>query len=510
MQYVGETTTTRQTATKSGRCRGATPIELEPATVHARRRCAHGTHIVFVASNGLASTIMRGSLTVSVLNQSRDIHGVRATMCGPPCDAALLARHLQLHGPASACIVIKYATRQVHDYCRSQNMIVALDNVDNYRGFDDRELHGEHYQTVDALLVQTRQHAEWVGRRGGLRGVVMPHPHGNLNGWSLRHNGVRPHIREVGLVVGDAWRNMPTKEETVLLAAACCASNASLRLVFSLPNRRISTTRVSCPDAEGRATCLSPSCPNATDMGRLERLLQLDGRMQGSSPRRIGRYESDLGGLVPGGSGHGGSGESWCARLGARLATLDTPHAVSIAVPIACDAADASEETSELPTAAQPSGRQAWHWPGVALDDVTGQQKYYESTVVRDQVDVALLWRPGNQLGGSLAVANRPPTRLAWWWSHGVPTVGYPMVAYVEAARRVGYPVQLLNLTRPPDVLRALCAISEASTRHCLHTRAIHGAALTSPQASSLTLIAALCSIAEQCAPSGRLKAGLA
>ena len=510
MQYVGETTTTRQTATKSGRCRGATPIELEPATVHARRRCAHGTHIVFVASNGLASTIMRGSLTVSVLNQSRDIHGVRATMCGPPCDAALLARHLQLHGPASACIVIKYATRQVHDYCRSQNMIVALDNVDNYRAFDVRELIGEHYQTVDALLVQTRQHAEWVGRRGGLRGVVMPHPHGNLNGWSLRHNGVRPHIREVGLVVGDAWRNMPTKEETVLLAAACCASNASLRLVFSLPNRRISTTRVSCPDAEGRATCLSPSCPNATDMGRLERLLQLDGRMQGSSPRRIGRYESDLGGLVPGGSGHGGSGESWCARLGARLAALDTPHAVSIAVPIACDAADASEETSELPTAAQPSGRQAWHWPGVALDDVTGQQKYYESTVVRDQVDVALLWRPGNQLGGSLAVANRPPTRLAWWWSHGVPTVGYPMVAYVEAARRVGYPVQLLNLTRPPDVLRALCAISEASTRHCLHTRAIHGAALMSPQASSLTLIAALCSIAEQCAPSGRLKAGLA
>ena len=320
MQYVGETTTT-----KSIRCRGTTPIELEPATVHARRRCAHGTHIVFVASNGLASTIMRGSLTVSVLNQSRDIHGVRATMCGPPCDAALLARHLQLHGPASACIVIKYATRQVHDYCRSQNMIVALDNVDNYRAFDVRELHGEHYQTVDALLVQTRQHAEWVGRRGGLRGVVMPHPHGNLNGWSLRHNGVRPHIREVGLVVGDAWRNMPTKEETVLLAAACCASNASLRLVFSLPNRRISTTRVSCPDAEGRATCLSPSCPNATDMGRLERLLQLDGRMQGSSPRRIGRYESDLGGLVPGGSGHGGSGESWCARLGARLATLDTP-----------------------------------------------------------------------------------------------------------------------------------------------------------------------------------------
>ena len=254
MQDVGKTTTT-----KSIRCRGTTPIELEPATVHARRRCAHGTHIVFVASNGLASTIMRGSLTVSVLNQSRDIHGVRATMCGPPCDAALLARHLQLHGPASACIVIKYATRQVHDYCRSQNMIVALDNVDNYRAFDVRELHGEHYQTVDALLVQTRQHAEWVGRRGGLRGVVMPHPHGNLNGWSLRHNGVRPHIREVGLVVGDAWRNMPTKEETVLLAAACCASNASLRLVFSLPNRRISTTRVSCPDAEGRATCLSPS-----------------------------------------------------------------------------------------------------------------------------------------------------------------------------------------------------------------------------------------------------------
>ena len=28
--------------------------------------------------------------------------------------------------------------------------------------------------------------------------------------------------------------------------------------------------------------------------------------------------------------------------------------------------------------------------------------------------------------GGPLAVQNRPPTRMHWWWSHAIPVIGYP------------------------------------------------------------------------------------
>jgi hypothetical protein len=109
-------------------------------------------------------------------------------------------------------------------------------------------------------------------------------------------------------------------------------------------------------------------------------------------------------------------------------------------------------------------------------------------------------------MGNPFAVANRPPTRMAWWWSHGVPVLGFPMEAYVEGARRAGYPPTLLNLTRAVDVERALCAVADARTRGCLRRSALHGAALTSPQYSARELLAALCVVAESCAPGGVLR----
>ena len=79
------------------------------------------------------------------------------------------------------------------------------------------------------------------------------------------------------------------------------------------------------------------------------------------------------------------------------------------------------------------------------------------------------------------------------------------MVAYVEAAERVRYPVHLLNLTRPEAVVAALCALSPPAVRRCLRKRALRGAALSSPQFSANELIVGLCSVAKDCAPGGML-----
>ena len=90
------------------------------------------------------------------------------------------------------------------------------------------------------------------------------------------------------------------------------------------------------------------------------------------------------------------------------------------------------------------------------LLDPTHQQRYYSSAELLDLVDVGLVWRPGHQQGGPLAIRNRPPTRMHWWWSHGIPVIGYPMNAYVDAARRAHYPTDLLNLTTEGDIVNAL------------------------------------------------------
>jgi len=514
------------------RCVGSQSNDHSSSTVHARLRCAAGAHVVFIASNGLASSVMRARLPVSMLEQTNRTHGVRATMCGPPCNATHLERHLDKHGDASACLVVKYATRQVHDFCRARGMLVVLDSVDNYRGFEERSVRDANYQTIDAMLVQTREHAEWLAARAQLRSVVLPHPHGNLNAWNSRTNNdkVRPHVRGVGLLVGDAWRNLPNKETTTMLAAACCASNATLIIVYSTPGHSVYTKRLHCPQPDGRGTCASP-CPNATHMRRLEHSLQQHGGGWRSSH---GRRSTLQGGVERGGvdGRDGGDGVDWSTHglvdwcpiassgAAAQLSGIDSAADVLLGTCVS----SARASTRAPPVSSPPSSSSSsfgleargggdfpmWPWPGGEFDDVARQRRYYErhdpNQSLHDEIDVALLWLPGNQLGTNLAIANRPPTRLAWWWSHGVPTLGYPMVAYVEAAQRAGYPRQLLNLTRPTDIVHALCAISRPATRKCLRSHALRGAALTSPQYSALELVVGLCAVAEQCAPGKRLR----
>lgn len=121
---------------------------------------------------------MRGELPRSVLQQTLPSHGVKATMCGPPCNATKLSAHLDRHGEAFACIMIKYADPNAHALCHRRGALVILDNVDNHRAFDEKILKTYHYQSIDAILVQTREHAEWLALRHQMRAIVLPHPHG--------------------------------------------------------------------------------------------------------------------------------------------------------------------------------------------------------------------------------------------------------------------------------------------------------------------------------------------
>lgn len=133
------------------------------------------------------------------------------------------------------------------------------------------------------------------------------------------------------------------------------------------------------------------------------------------------------------------------------------------------------------------------------IQDPTRQRRYYDTPEMLDLIDVGLVWKPGHQQGGQIAVLNRPPTRLHWWWSHGLPVIGYPMIGYVDAAQRAGYPSGLLNVTSSDQLEAALAAIAPARERSCLQRAARRGASLSSPWYASVELLAAICAVGERC-----------
>ena len=103
-----------------------------------------------------------------------------------------------------------------------------------------------------------------------------------------------------------------------------------------------------------------------------------------------------------------------------------------------------------------------------------------------------------------MVVQNRPPTRMHWWWSHSIPVIGYPMEAYLDAARRIDYPLSLLNLTNSRQIQSALQRLAPAEERSCLQRASAHGALLSSPSHSSLELLAAICAVADRCGKPAR------
>lgn len=76
-----------------------------------------------------------------------------------------------------------------------------------------------------------------------------------------------------------------------------------------------------------------------------------------------------------------------------------------------------------------------------------------------------------------------------------IPTIGYPMNAYIDAARRAHYPEGLLNLTTAGDVEHALRNIDMPEERDYLHHAAKRGGCLSSPWYSGLELLSAICSV---------------
>ena len=423
---------------------------------------------------------MRGELTRSVLHQLLPSHGVRATLCGPPCNATRLAHHLDRHGAAAACVGIKYPDPAVSAVCRARGALVVLDNVDSHLGFENHRLadEGSGYRTLDAMLVQTRAHAEWLAARHGLRSIVLPHPHGNLNAWSVSR-GVRARVSGVGLLMGDPWRNQLPRDDAEAMTAVACGLNLTLMTMLSMPGRPVQYHPRFCPNASAAAWLLHGAWVRERRRGEAKpRWLQHHDTLSALAELRETCERGDGGGRGGGvdsgggGSGGGVDGGGWHRGVSSDFC--------------------ASSQPPDGWPAAPP-------WSNSSLEDATHQHGYYRTPQLHEAVDLGLLWRPGNQVGSSFAVANRPPTRMAWWWSHGVPTLGYPMAAYAEGAARAGYPAQLLNVSRVVDLPAALCALMPQRRRACLREAALRGAAVTSPQYSAHELVVSLCELASTC-----------
>ena len=157
------------------------------------------------------------------------------------------------------------------------------------------------------------------------------------------------------------------------------------------------------------------------------------------------------------------------------------------------------ERCSDTLAVGNVSHARAFHYRG-NLSDVTGQHRFYDSpnnVKLKDIIDVGLLWPPGHRKDSGMAVANRPGTRMHWWWAQSIPVIAYPMPAYIEASQRINYPPSLVNLTSQQDIERALCTIASRKSRTCLQRAVMRGAFLTSPLHAALELLTAVCVTAE-------------
>ena len=94
---------------------------------------------------------------------------------------------------------------------------------------------------------------------------------------------------------------------------------------------------------------------------------------------------------------------------------------------------------------------------------------------------------------GSFFEANRPPTRMHWWWSHGIPTLALDLPTLRDAARRAGYPTSMVALRGHRELEGALRSLACAHVRECLRQAALSAAAVSSPQASARELANAVC-----------------
>ena len=134
--------------------------------------CADGAHVVFVPIVPMGSIVMRGMMPLSVLNSTRgQLHRARVsyvTYAKTPNGSSSLEDRLEHHftsyGRPSACVLIKYHSVPAASLCRRHGAVVLLDCIDNYRCFSTK-LTDDLKTYYDAVIVQTRVHAEWLAAR---------------------------------------------------------------------------------------------------------------------------------------------------------------------------------------------------------------------------------------------------------------------------------------------------------------------------------------------------------
>ena len=442
-------------------------FDLNTSTVLSRRRCASAAHIVFISNANLASAVMRGSLPTSVYEQTRSTHGAKVTLCSAPCNFTKLDVHFARHGEPSICIMIKYADPPTHRFCRGRGALVVLDNVDNHRAFDDRTVKTEAYQSVDAIIVQTRAHAEWLVQVARLHAIVLPHPHGNLQGWGASlPEAIQDRKLGLGVLLGDAWRNRPPMEDTYALNAASCALNFTLHTVYSPPGRPVIYRQL--------------PCPNVTHGNRLLREAWMRERRKNESRPFWLRTEDPTRALS--------NARAVCNNRRGRPAAaiwFDASRATNKAsTSTLCAPPPASLLGAEVANVLNtPYGEK--RWPRSAwIHDRTSQRTYYDTPELHTQIDIGLLWRPATD--GHTVRHSQPPAHAdELMVVAGVPTIGWPMVAYVEGVARRLSSGATLNLTRTIDLPPILCALAVTETRKCLRSAALRAAALTSPQYST-------------------------
>ena len=404
----------------------------------------------------------------SVLNQTFALHGVTSSflfVTAPYNNTAAstaLEGHFDRVGGPSACVILKYAIAWVARACRRRGALALVDSIDNFRAFSKGTLHNEHYWTMDAVIVQTEEHAAVVASFGH-NAIVLPHPHGNLGSWSVSR-ATRPRLRGVGFVMSDK-RNMPSRDDMRGIVKGCCRANTTLYIVSS----------------NNDGLHVRPYSKNCSDVAWYE---------DTGGGSKANKTKANKTALLP-------SRETRGSVSGAPSGVVSSLQRLS-----ACGAHEVEKAMQQRTPESRGGLWDALRPPSGLMLDPTHQQRYYSSAELLNLVDVGLVWRPGHQQGGPLAIRNRPPTRMHWWWSHGIPVIGYPMEAYVDAARRVHYPTELLNLSGAADIEHALRRIAPAEDRACLRATSVHGARVTSPWYSSYELFAALCELATRCGKS--------
>eukprot|EP00966_Prymnesium_polylepis_P278642 6437492-Prymnesium_polylepis.1 len=186
------------------------------AAATANAACTPGTRILFLLSTEWGSSVMRGRLMHSMLSQTREPRGAASEVvwvCSS-CHRKPGIKMRPVLGPLNAtlsrgghgtaiCVCVKFCHRTLAAVCASHGAPTLWDVIDNFRLFEQGVVRRAKMDYVDAYAVQTTAHANMLSRWAGRKVLVLPHPHGNVGGWSVAA-ATRPALRAVGFIYGDA------------------------------------------------------------------------------------------------------------------------------------------------------------------------------------------------------------------------------------------------------------------------------------------------------------------